>query len=415
MSTRSEPLDPALIGPDRPIADKLTLQILPEDRDHLDVTLGLVLDPSQPDEQAAIDAFAPDGCLEVRHLAELNLEAERNALSDRFTHLYRKSELAADLRAPQLVSLREPAEKANQLRRAMMPVAVRGRSVYRRLLEPGELLNYSDADAPLVRAALRSALRRDHLVVIKSPVSLFPWTFLYGGEGLDKDDLTTLDLTRFWGFRHQIQEEVEGASPRVRLPGAPVIAAAVSPDQDAAAEHRRGPLGKLAEGAPERVQWIDSAAKLRGAITHFPGDCLYFFGHALQDDPPTPTTSALRLQDLDVTVEEICEERGPRFDRPLVLVFLNGCETTPLNVWNKDSFVGLLCLRGDRRVCCVSTFAEVPAAFARRFAQRFWERFLDKATLGAALLGARRDLLEELLSPLGLVYTLFGRIETRIG
>lgn len=417
MSAHSERINPALLGADRPIADKLYLALLPQDRDHLKVTLSVILDPSRPDEQAVIETFAPDRNLTIEYVAELDLEAERKALSEHFARLYRRSELTADLRAPQLVSFKETKEKADQLGRAMMPVARYGRSVHRRLFEDIELRGFIDADAPRIMAALRSALRRDHLVFITSPVSLFPWAFLYGDEGLDKDNHTTLHLDRFWGFRHQIQEGIEGASPHVHLPGAPVIAAAVAPDQDAPREHLAGPLGKLAEGAPERVQWIDSAARLREVMVHFPGDCLYFFGHALQDDPPTPTTSALRLQELDVTVEEICEEEGPRFDKPLVLVFLNGCETTPLHVWNKGSFVGLF-FQGREvkgRVCCISTFAEVPAAFARRFGQRFWDRFLNHATLGAALLGARRDLLEELLNPLGLVYTLFGRIETRIG
>jgi hypothetical protein len=98
-----------------------------------------------------------------------------------------------------------------------------------------------------------------------------------------------------------------------------------------------------------------------------------------------------------------------------VFVFLNGCETTPLNVWNKNSLAGLLCLQGQCRVCCVTSFAEVPVAFGRRFGQLFWARFLAGATVGQALLGARRDLLDELNNPLGLLYTLFGRAEARLG
>jgi len=410
MSTVSAPLDPSLLGSERPLADKLILQILPDGAGRLDVTLRVVLSADAPEEQAAIDAFAPDGTLDLRYTAELDLDAERNALSAAFAQLYRKSKVSTQLRAAALGKLPLP-----ELREVLMPVAVRGRSVRRRLLEPEQFRNFGQADVPAALAALRSALRREHIVVIKSPVSLFPWAFLYDGEGLNKDNFSTLDVRGFWGFRHQIQEEIEGASARVRFTGDPVIVAAVSPELDEEREHLQGPLGQLGQAAPERVRWIDSAEKLRGALVNFPGDCLYFYGHALQDDPPTPTTSALRIDGLSVTVEEILEARGPMFQRPLVFVFLNGCETAPLNVWNKNSLAGLLCLQGQCRVCCVTSFAEVPAAFGRRFGQRFWARFLQGATMGAALLGARCDLLDEYDNPLGLLYTLFGRAEVRLG
>jgi hypothetical protein len=97
-----------------------------------------------------------------------------------------------------------------------------------------------------------------------------------------------------------------------------------------------------------------------------------------------------------------------------VLAFLNGCATSPLNTWNGDSFAGFLCMKGGRRVACVTSFAEIPVAFGAALAQRFWAAFLDGKTLGEALLGARRDLLAAYHHPLGLLYTVFGRVETRI-
>ncbi len=418
MTTRSEAIDPALLGHDRPIYDKQTVHIQPDQGGQLDVTVSLVLDPRQPAEQAAIDAFAPDGRLDLRYSVELDLGAERDTLASRLEETYRKSEIAATLRLDELVELRNEGthSREDDLRKAMMPVALLGRSVHRRLFQPETFRNFADTDADTVRSALRSALCRDSLVVMQSPVSLFPWMFLYDDDKLQKDDRTTLELGRFWGFRHQIQDEIKGTSPRVRLAKPPLIVAAISSDLDVNDEHRAGPLGQFAARAPEHVQWIDSALTLRDRLRKFSGDCLYFFGHALQADPPTPTTSVLRLNGYDVSVEEISGAGTPAFEQPLVLAFLNGCETTPLNRWNQDSFAGCLCFRGNHHVCCITTFAEVPDAFARQFAQRFWYHLLEEnETVGAALLRARVDLLQQFNNPLGLLYTLLGKIETRIG
>jgi hypothetical protein len=409
--TVSAPLDPALLGPERPRLDKLSLQILEDAPGRLDVTLSVLLDPASADERAAVEAFAPeDRLLDVRYLVEMNLAAERDELARRFEAMYRRHPVRAALTSDALEVVPD-----DRLRDAFMPIAAQGSSIFRRLLQPRQLLNYAAADAPCVRAALRSALERAHLVAVKSPVSLFPWTFLYDGAELDETNLTTFDASRFWGLRHQIQEEIEGASRRVRLSRPPRIVAAVSPDVDPGGEHREGPLGRLAAEHPESVHWIASAEALRRSLADFQGDCLYFYGHAAQGNPPTPTTSYLLIDGFKLTVDRIDQAGGPRFQKELVLAFLNGCETTPLHVWSKDSLAGFLCLQGDHRVCCVTTFAEVPIAFGRRFGQLLWERFLGGARLGEALLEARREMVRRYNSPLGLLYALFGRVETRFG
>ncbi|UQA57091.1 CHAT domain-containing protein [Polyangium aurulentum] len=410
-----EPFESSLLGPERPLLPKLAVHLLEDEPGTLDVTLTIPLDPNEPDERAAIEQFAPeDRTLDVRYLARINLAAEREELSRRFAETYRKHPIRKHLTAPELGQV--PDEL---LRDAFTPIAAQGHSVFQRLFEPpderGALLSHGEDDDPLVRRALASALARPHRVVLKSPLSLFPWAMLYDDARIDENDLSTFDARRFWGFRHVLQEEIPGAAMAVRLPQAPRVVAAVCPEVDAADEHRQGPLGKLAEARPDGVSWLGSAEALRRELANFDGDCLYFYGHAVQADPPTPTTSYLRLDGINLTAYAIRKDGGPNFKRRPVLAFLNGCETKPLHVWDESSIAGLLCLRGGGRVCAVTTFAEVPVAFGRRFGQLFWERFLGGDNVGVSLQRARAAMLEQYQNPLGLLYALLGRAETRLG
>ena len=344
----------------------------------------------------------------------MNLQAEREELSKRFGETYRKHPVRKWLAAPELAPVPDDA-----LRDAFMPVAVQGNSVFHRLFEPrsgpGVLPDYADEDAPTILKALRSALSRRHRVVVKSPCSLFPWSFLYDDGRIDENDLSTLDIRRFWGFRRLIQEELDGAARGVRLPQAPRIVAAISPDVDPKGEHLEGPLGMLSRTQPDKVTWIASAEALKSSLADFDADCLYFYGHAAQNDPPTPTTSYLVLDGMKLTASAIEKTGGPKFNKRPVFAFLNGCETSPLNISDESSVAGLLCLRSGGRVACVTSFAEVPIAFGRRFAQLFWGFFLGGANAGEALLRARTATLEQYNNPVGLLYNLFGRVETRIG
>jgi hypothetical protein len=152
-------------------------------------------------------------------------------------------------------------------------------------------------------------------------------------------------------------------------------------------------------------------------LSKFDGHCLYFFGHAGHDhEPPVPTKSWLALRGLKLTVADLQNVGAPQFQNEPVVVFLNGCGTSTLSTWNADSLPGHLCAQGRGRVCCVATVAEVPAVFAAEFSRHFWASFvLEQHPIGAALLHARRAMVDsELRSPLGLFYTLFGRIDTRI-
>lgn len=397
--------DEAALKDERPLYEKLVTWIDEDSPGVLYVRVGVRLDARSRAERLARAAFAPDSTLDLCYCVEMNLAAERRVLVDRIHTMYRRHPIHTALTAARLAAIPD-----DQLRAAFAPIAAQGASIFRRLFQPDRFESHTDEDAPILRAALRSALSREQILVIKSPEPLFPWAFLYDGA-FDELDLRTLDLGHFWGFHHQIQEEVDGVSRHVRISAPPAVVAAVCPAVDRAGEHRNGPLGKLAE---DRITWVDSVVALEKKLGAFDADCLYFFGHAAQDDPPIPTTSYLTVNGLPLTVERVARENGPRFTKPLVLAFLNGCGTGPLNTWNRDSVAGFLCFAGNRRVACVTTFAEVPAAFASALAQRFWTGFLAGRMLGESLRDARRALLAEYNNPLGLLYTVLGRVETRI-
>jgi CHAT domain len=406
----SNAVHPGLFGPDMPQLTKFAIHLLRDGHDTLDVTLTIPLDSTKPAEQAAIEQFAPtDATLDVRYVVQMNLAAEREELSRRFSDTYRKHPIRQQLKSPEMVPL-----SLDQVQEAFGPIAIQGNSIYHRLFEPrmkpGLLLNYGDDEAPMIWAAVRSALARPHRLAVKSPLSLFPWNFLYDDCTIEENDLSSFDPRRFWGFRHVIQEEITGTAMAVRLPPSPHIIAAVCPAVDSTGKHRNGPLGQRAG-----VDWLRSTEQLKGALANFNADCLYFYGHAVQNDPPTPTTSSLKLDGMQLTAFAIHKVEGPRFNKRPVFVFLNGCETQPLNVWDSGSIAGLFCLESGARVCCVTTFAEVPISFGAAFAHAFWEGFLKGENAGAALLSARNKMLNEYNNPVGLLYNLFGRVETRLG
>lgn len=400
-------VSPESLGAHHPTLTRLTVQILPSlDPGVVHVTLTVPLDPTRDAEKQALDAFGGDGSIEIQHRPRIDLGAERANLSRAIARAYRETKAGTAMRSDPIAPIDD-----DDLRAAFVDVAEQGRSIWRRLLQPHaqNISGFSRDDAAIARAALVSALERDHRISIKSPVSLFPWGFLFDDVAMNHNDLQTLDLRRFWGFRHEIEEELDCVARRVLLPAKPTIAAAVCSAEDAAGSHRATALA-----CPETA-WLGSTDELRESLVSFDRDCFYFFGHALQQEPPTPTTSVLKLDGADLTVDNVQAAGGPQFQKNPVLAFINGCQTTPLHTWSEHSFLGLLCLRSENRVCCLTTFAEVPSAFGREMSRLFWDGLLArKERVGLALLTARRTLLQTYNHPMGLLYNFFGKTETRL-
>lgn len=422
MSPRSTPspsgeaLDPRALHRDpshRPAGCRAYIGLDPAGSGTLRVTLSLPLDPHRSEERGLWDYADDRGLARLSFDASVDLDTEQQNLHRAIDGLYR-SPFGHRLRESSLAPLPEA-----ELREALMPVAVMGASIYRRLLLPSDDCEFRDVvreDREVAAKAARSVLRRISVLEFRSPKSLFPWAFLYGGKNPNHHDCSTLDPDCFLGFRHEIQVQVHPTNRRRSLRGPVEVLAAVCPDLDPR-YHQRAIFDSPADSLPwlGNVRAVDAAPDLRDALPGFDGDCVYFFGHARQDPEPTPTTSRLELQGVDVTVEDLASAGGfDRWHNP-VLVFLNGCGTGALRRWNEHSWAGFLCHRARNRVCCVVCSHDVPGALAAEFARHFWKAFLgERAPVGKALLEARRRLLHDYHNPLGLVYHLLGKAETRI-
>jgi hypothetical protein len=300
------------------------------------------------------------------------------------------------------------------LQEAFVPLVEQGRFIFNKLFQGIDVS--SEIDEKIAREALESALSHPQIFNINTPPSLrpFPWSFLFNDPAYKVGSPETIELRSFWGFKHEIQEEFIFTSSKLCLRAEPELVASVCSVTDTenwhnGADHPFTRIGKRLIAKP-------LVTELGAALKDFQWDCLYFFGHASHDrDNPEPTTSYLKLRHTQLTVAIMQQDYLPQFKRKLVVAFLNGCETAPLSRWSKDTVVGFLCERGNFKLCCISSVAELPPAFAARFAKHFWERFLiARQTIGQALLNARNAIFNELNNPLALSYSLFGRVDTRI-
>lgn len=386
---------------------------------YLHLTVRSPFDVSFPAERALVDAglqfpqYDPQtgkGIFELVYSVKMDLEADRVLLAKELKQLYRAKKIGTILRSKRLRRLTK--EQRNGI---LGPIARQGVSVFSRLF-PRKNLRRGLVEVKygqLFAEALRSVLSRPQLISIKSHVPLFPWAFLYDDLSFDKDDLSTVRPGRFWGFRHEIQQVVEGISPRTAIPRSFKVFTAIDPDVGGGSHKAKDhPLVRLGDG----VTSAESTDELGIALRDFQQDVLYFFGHASDTTPPTDHTSWLKLQEVELTVYELREEyEAPHFARDPVVAILNGCRTSPLEAWDAQTVVGYLCENSGQSLCCVATVAEIPGAFASAFARHLLEDFLvKKHPLGSALLCARKVMLKEWRNPLGLLYSLFGSVDTQI-
>jgi hypothetical protein len=380
------------------------------DSPSLEITLSMVLDENEPAERKIMDTFElqSQNLFVFRYLlgaAEINLAAERDIFAERLEKSYRQPGLGS------LLKSKSPQLSDDKLRAFLAPLALQGDSVFNRLfLNPALTpISHEASDVKLIQEAIRSVLRRPNVISLKSSEPIFPWAFLYDGPTFDSDDHSSLDPGSFWGFKYEIQQDVGCTATRTRLPAQPKMFMAIDPYEDGGRHVAASHIFSHMNIVPATTR-----DELRDALVDFNNDILYFFGHA--NDAEQDYESWLKLQNVDLKVSELRRIDAPRFNNVPVLTFLNGCRTTPLRRWDKNTVVGYICLKQPtRRVCCVVTVAEVPAAFAVEFASHVWEGFWrDKTPLGSALLEARKKMLAKYNNPLGLLYSLFGSVDTII-
>jgi hypothetical protein len=105
--------------------------------------------------------------------------------------------------------------------------------------------------------------------------------------------------------------------------------------------------------------------------------------------------------------------RGQSVGLPRPLAFLNACESNSPSSESLGTWASTLVQARYRAV--IATEAPAPDAFASAFSQAFYGELLAGHTVGQALQRAKRGLLERWKNPFGLLYTLFGNPDLRIG
>jgi hypothetical protein len=373
------------------------------------VTISVRLDHSRPREQEILDLFdTHDEYLDLTYGISIDLAAEARAFGRDLLRLYH----AADGR-------NTGATKGEQDRSDMIDSLLRfsakhGSSLFHRIFfgwDPARCSSHAVRYVEQLKEGIRSALERPQILCIRSSAPLVPWAFLYDRPFIDGIGSNKVNAMGFWGFKHEIQQDLECTSKLVTIPSTPSIYRAICLGFDEgthAAAH--SPLA----GRPG--DHASTVADVGFTLSHFNYDCFYFYGHSNHDEPPTATGSYLQLGDDRLYVATLDSfYNAPVLIPDPVVAFLNGCKTAPLTVWNDETVVGFLCLRSRKRICCIATVGHIPADFAAEFGDCFWRYFLDRRLhLGTSLLRARLHMLSKYGNPLGLLYALFGCADTRV-
>jgi len=376
------------------------------------VTLSVPLSEKYPDEKKAKQMFDPyDQGLDVSYPVKGMFLADE-------TKLFSKA-LADVYKHPKGSGLKNGLTKLSMadLKSILVPLVEQGRDLFYRLFINIQPTNYSGVGATVVSNAIKSALSHYQIIYIESDVTLFPWAFLFYDPKYDSSKVSSIQPKNFWGFKHEIQESLKGTSQHLDVPANPTMVAAICSVEDQG--WHNGPDHPFTQLENRNLlKRTPSTVELGKALNNFNEDCFYFFGHADHSDPPIPSQSFLQLRSQQLTVVKLQQDFGtaPSFNKDLVVALFNGCKTAPLNYWDERTMIGFLCLnKGHNRLCCVSTVGQIPAVFAGVFAKHFWTRFLvNRDPIGWALLKARRKMLAQWRNPLGLLYSLFGRVDAQV-
>lgn len=251
-----------------------------------------------------------------------------------------------------------------------------------------------------------------------------PWASLYLG---DVSDGAQLDWNNFLGMRHIIEQlplQKLTGSKRNAIESRPDLGVSLNINQmidtqmgiDLVAKHQSY-WNELASARPgltlaSRSTRADVLQALRDTENH--DKLIYFFCHATAPGPDAdPELAAFNMGDQRATLADLnnnapTDTRLP--ERPLV--FINACESANLSPRFYDGFVPYFMAKGARGV--IGTECKTPVLFAIEWAQAFMGKLLDGASLGDAVLGARRMFLEQNNNPLGLLYAMHCDVETRV-
>lgn len=377
----------------------------------LKIDLKIYVDDEVRELWPAVKDLDSDLCLSY-DLPDISLESESRSLTEELSRQF-----SYDTQDPTNSPWYRDAIPAEQCESFLTAIAIKGYDLYRRLFLdiPGRIRGIAVDQQPLIRAFFPAFLQRSQIVTIDSPVPLFPWAFLCDtSPRSDKFDAKNA----LWGFKHQIQEVIEGVTQKIRMPSPATITAAVCPsvERDRAGVGFHETIDHPFKALNLPVRWIQRIEELRNTLRGLEDNCFYFYGHHKLGNPDLPLENALLFDGQELSVAELQELRAPLVQSDPVLVYLNGCFTTPLTELTRHSVVGCFVAseRSGNKVCCVATTHKVPLVFGASFAKLFWSQFLIGKTVGDSLLYARQEMLNQKNNPLGLLYVLFGRSGLRL-
>lgn len=292
-------------------------------------------------------------------------------------------------------------------------LARRGNDAFNRL--------FPDADD---REYLMRALSRgEHAnLEIGSDAFFLPWELLY-----DPYDPKAVDLNRFWGFRYHISRVLtdvrQKQSPLLSLAGRPRIAVFANPELPYVIENEVPYFRTLDhDGKIVLNDWLNavhpesdthSPREQRSAFFDYcrqsENDVAHFACHAVVEsfsrESYLELTSQLRVRLEDMSVEKYLLAGSP-------FVVLNACGTSIRDPSKTSDFVRSLMLSGSRGV--LSTECNVPDLFASVFIQNLYGRILNGDPVIQALSDTRQYFLTAYNNPLGLLYSAYLPLESRL-
>lgn len=274
---------------------------------------------------------------------------------------------------------------------------------------------------------------------------VFPWAIL--SPPLHRQG--TPDPEVIWGLRHRIELTRKYCEPygRPAAAGKVRIATVLDPGFASSVDHAATLRRVAASGVgAELIASLGTAvAVLDGLETRPPADIYYYFCHGFGPGR-APVLARDLLLELRSEVERLNEAADQRLWQALLdrlgeeglvaamftgdariteddlrgaeffsegrpIVFLNMCHSADLQPSLRS---GLTRVFIDRNaVAVLGTECPITSVFADMFAERVLGALLCGATIGAALLEARRHFQTE-RNPLGLLYTLYGHEDARV-
>jgi hypothetical protein len=235
----------------------------------------------------------------------------------------------------------------------------------------------------------------------------------FQGECPSRGEPTTVCPSGFWGFRHELglplSDSAATAEPPRQDAGPPRFVAGVSTDPAFSMWSAHHAALSALDPTPA-WELADTRAGLFEVLRRARPHVVYLYCHGgmsnrvpfLQIGPPTER----------VLTPDFLRSQGIRWESPRPLVFLNGCRTTALEPEHALEFVSRF-VQYARAAGVVGTEITIFEPLACAFAEGFFRRFAAGDELGAALRGARLDLLRA-GNPLGLAYIPFAPADLRM-